>query len=100
MSIAGEGLLRQTAAHSFDIRRISVTRGYALIADKLFPILNGHFHPRCRTRKLRAPADMRGSAFDVGDSMRWIGIVVSSLGIAGEIWAAVSLGASYVRHSE
>jgi protein-S-isoprenylcysteine O-methyltransferase Ste14 len=41
------------------------------------------------------PSLLRWSAFDVGNSMRWAGIVASSLGVAGEIWAALSLGASY-----
>lgn len=38
---------------------------------------------------------LRWSAFEAGEVVRWIGIVLSCFGMAGEIWAAVSLGASY-----
>jgi protein-S-isoprenylcysteine O-methyltransferase Ste14 len=31
----------------------------------------------------------------VAEPIRWIGILISCSGVAGEIWAAVSLGASY-----
>jgi protein-S-isoprenylcysteine O-methyltransferase Ste14 len=41
------------------------------------------------------PSLLRWSAFEVSEPIRWIGVVVSGLGTAGEIWAAVSLGVSY-----
>jgi protein-S-isoprenylcysteine O-methyltransferase Ste14 len=44
---------------------------------------------------LADPSLLLWSAFEVGEPIRWIGIVVSCLGVAGEIWSAVSLGASY-----
>lgn len=44
---------------------------------------------------LTNPSLLRWSAFEAGEVVRWIGIVLSCFGMAGEIWAAVSLGASY-----
>jgi protein-S-isoprenylcysteine O-methyltransferase Ste14 len=44
---------------------------------------------------LADPSLLLWSAFEVDEPVRWIGIVVSCLGVAGEIWSAVSLGASY-----
>ncbi len=44
---------------------------------------------------LTDPGLLRWSAFEVGGPIRWIAMMVSCLGVAGEIWAAVSLGASY-----
>jgi len=41
------------------------------------------------------PKLLRWSAFLVPAPIRWIAILTSCLGAAGEIWAAVSLGASY-----
>jgi protein-S-isoprenylcysteine O-methyltransferase Ste14 len=41
------------------------------------------------------PPLLRWSAFEVATPIRWIAILTSCLGAAGEIWAAVSLGASY-----
>ena len=44
---------------------------------------------------LISPSFLQGSAFGSATVTRWIGIAVSCLGIAGEVWAAVALGASY-----
>jgi protein-S-isoprenylcysteine O-methyltransferase Ste14 len=44
---------------------------------------------------LANPTLLRWSAFDVGAPIRWLGIALSCLGVSGEIWAALSLGASY-----
>ena len=44
---------------------------------------------------LANPRLLRWSAFEVAVPVRWLGILISCLGVAGEIWAAVSLGASY-----
>jgi protein-S-isoprenylcysteine O-methyltransferase Ste14 len=44
---------------------------------------------------LANPTLLRWSAFEVGTSIRWLAIALSCLGVSGEIWAAVSLGASY-----
>jgi protein-S-isoprenylcysteine O-methyltransferase Ste14 len=41
------------------------------------------------------PQLLRWSGFLVAAPIRWIAILASCLGAAGEIWAAVSLGASY-----
>jgi protein-S-isoprenylcysteine O-methyltransferase Ste14 len=41
------------------------------------------------------PQLLRWSAFLVAAPIRWLAILTSCLGAAGEIWAAVSLGASY-----
>jgi protein-S-isoprenylcysteine O-methyltransferase Ste14 len=41
------------------------------------------------------PQLLRWSAFLVAAPIRWIAILASCLGSGGEIWAAVSLGASY-----
>jgi protein-S-isoprenylcysteine O-methyltransferase Ste14 len=41
------------------------------------------------------PQLLRWSAFLVAAPIRWIAILTSCLGAAGEIWAAVSLGANY-----
>jgi protein-S-isoprenylcysteine O-methyltransferase Ste14 len=41
------------------------------------------------------PSVLAWSAVAVAEPLRWAGIVVSCAGAAGEIWAAVSLGASY-----
>lgn len=44
---------------------------------------------------LTNPSLLQWSAFEAGEVVRWIGIQLSCFGTAGEIWAAVSLGASY-----
>jgi protein-S-isoprenylcysteine O-methyltransferase Ste14 len=44
---------------------------------------------------LAHPPLLAWSAFEVSVPARWIGIGIGGLGTAGEIWAAVSLGASY-----
>jgi len=44
---------------------------------------------------LAYPPMLRWSALEVGAPIRWIAIVISCLGAAGEIWAAISLGTSY-----
>jgi protein-S-isoprenylcysteine O-methyltransferase Ste14 len=44
---------------------------------------------------LANPTLLRWSAFEVGAPIRWLAVVLSSLGVLGEIWAAVSLGVSY-----
>jgi protein-S-isoprenylcysteine O-methyltransferase Ste14 len=44
---------------------------------------------------LTNPSLLRWSAFEAGEVVRWIGILLSCFGMAGEIWAAFSLGASY-----
>jgi protein-S-isoprenylcysteine O-methyltransferase Ste14 len=44
---------------------------------------------------LADPPLLRWSAFEVAAPVRWLGILISCLGVVGEIWAAVSLGASY-----
>jgi protein-S-isoprenylcysteine O-methyltransferase Ste14 len=44
---------------------------------------------------LANPPLLGWSAFEVAVPIRWLGILISCLGVAGEIWAAVSLGASY-----
>jgi protein-S-isoprenylcysteine O-methyltransferase Ste14 len=44
---------------------------------------------------LANPLLLRWSAFEVAVPIRWIGLLISCLGAIGEIWAAVSLGASY-----
>jgi protein-S-isoprenylcysteine O-methyltransferase Ste14 len=44
---------------------------------------------------LANPRLLRWSGFEVAVPVRWLGILISCLGVAGEIWAAVSLGASY-----
>lgn len=44
---------------------------------------------------LANPALLRWSSFEVGAPIRWYAVGLSSLGVWGEIWAAVSLGVSY-----
>jgi protein-S-isoprenylcysteine O-methyltransferase Ste14 len=44
---------------------------------------------------LASPPLVGWSAFDVAVPIRWLGILISCLGVAGEIWAAVALGGSY-----
>jgi len=44
---------------------------------------------------LTHPPLLQWSAFEVAVPVRWLGILISYLCVAGEIWAAVSLGASY-----
>jgi protein-S-isoprenylcysteine O-methyltransferase Ste14 len=44
---------------------------------------------------LISPSFLQWSAFGSATVTRWIGIALSCLGIAGEVWAAVALGASY-----
>ena len=44
---------------------------------------------------LANPTLLRWSAFEVGAPIRWLAVVLSSLGVLGELWAAVSLGTSY-----
>jgi protein-S-isoprenylcysteine O-methyltransferase Ste14 len=44
---------------------------------------------------LANPPLLQWSAFEVAAPVRWLGILISCMGVAGEIWAAVSLGASY-----
>jgi len=44
---------------------------------------------------LANPSLVRLSAFQAGQTIRGIGIALSSLGMAGEIWSAVALGSSY-----
>jgi len=44
---------------------------------------------------LTNPSFLRWSAFEAEDLTRRIGLVLSCLGMAGEVWAAVALGASY-----
>ncbi len=44
---------------------------------------------------LAHPPLLGWGAFEVAVPVRWLGIVISCLGIAGEIWAAISLGTSY-----
>jgi len=44
---------------------------------------------------LMNPALLRWSAFEASETIRWMGLALSCLGIAGEIWSAVALGASY-----
>ncbi|HYA35787.1 MAG TPA: isoprenylcysteine carboxylmethyltransferase family protein [Candidatus Binataceae bacterium] len=41
------------------------------------------------------PPLLRWSALEIAAPIRWIALVISCLGAAGEIWAAVSLGTSY-----
>ena len=41
------------------------------------------------------PSLLRWSTFEASEMIRWIGVALSCLGMAGEIWAAVALGASY-----
>jgi protein-S-isoprenylcysteine O-methyltransferase Ste14 len=41
------------------------------------------------------PSLLRWSAFEASETIRRIGIALSCLGMAGEIWAAVALGTSY-----
>ena len=44
---------------------------------------------------LANPSLLQWSTFETDEVVRWIGIVLSCFGVAGEIWAALSLGASY-----
>jgi len=44
---------------------------------------------------LANPSFMEWSAFEVAAPIRWIGTLISCLGAAGEVWAAISLGRSY-----
>jgi len=44
---------------------------------------------------LANPPFLDWSAFEAAEPIRWLGILMSSLGAAGEIWAAIALGASY-----
>ncbi|HXZ88301.1 MAG TPA: isoprenylcysteine carboxylmethyltransferase family protein [Candidatus Binataceae bacterium] len=44
---------------------------------------------------LANPSLVEWSAFEIEEPIRWMAIVISCLGVAGEIWAAISLGASY-----
>jgi protein-S-isoprenylcysteine O-methyltransferase Ste14 len=44
---------------------------------------------------LANPSLLRWSAFKASDVTRWLGIGLSCLGMAGEIWSAVALGVSY-----
>jgi protein-S-isoprenylcysteine O-methyltransferase Ste14 len=44
---------------------------------------------------LASPSLMRWSSFEVHGTVRLIGIALSCLGMAGEIWSAVALGESY-----
>jgi protein-S-isoprenylcysteine O-methyltransferase Ste14 len=44
---------------------------------------------------LTNPSFLRWSAFEAGRLVRWLGLTISCFGMAGEIWAAVALGASY-----
>ena len=44
---------------------------------------------------LAKPSLLEWSAFEASEPIEWTAIVVSCLGAAGVIWAAVSLGASY-----
>jgi len=44
---------------------------------------------------LANPPLLGWSAFEVAVPIRWLGILISCLGVGGEIWAAVSLGTSY-----
>ncbi len=41
------------------------------------------------------PSLLRWSAFEAGNTVRWIGIALGCVGMVGEIWSAVALGASY-----
>lgn len=41
------------------------------------------------------PSFFERSAFEVAEPIRWMAILISCLGAAGEIWAAISLGRSY-----
>jgi len=41
------------------------------------------------------PPLLRWSALEIAAPVRWIAIVISCLGAAGEVWAAISLGTSY-----
>ena len=41
------------------------------------------------------PSLLRWSAFKASDITRWLGMALSCLGMAGEIWSAVALGVSY-----
>jgi len=41
------------------------------------------------------PSLLRWSAFKASDMTRWLGMALSCLGMAGEIWSAVALGVSY-----
>jgi protein-S-isoprenylcysteine O-methyltransferase Ste14 len=44
---------------------------------------------------LASPRLLRAGAFEVAMAIRWVGVLISCLGVAGEIWAALALGASY-----
>jgi protein-S-isoprenylcysteine O-methyltransferase Ste14 len=44
---------------------------------------------------LMNPSLLRWSAFEASEIIRWIGITLSCVGMAGEIWSAAALGASY-----
>jgi protein-S-isoprenylcysteine O-methyltransferase Ste14 len=44
---------------------------------------------------LASPPLLGWSLFEVAVPIQWIGILISCLGVAGEIWAAVALGPSY-----
>lgn len=44
---------------------------------------------------LASPSLMEWSAFDAAAPIRWMGALISCLGAAGEVWAAISLGRSY-----
>lgn len=44
---------------------------------------------------LTNPSLLHWSAFAASEVVRWIGILLACFGMAGEIWAAVSLGTSY-----
>jgi protein-S-isoprenylcysteine O-methyltransferase Ste14 len=44
---------------------------------------------------LANPSFLEWSAFEVAEPIRWLAILISCFGAAGEIWAAISLGASY-----
>jgi protein-S-isoprenylcysteine O-methyltransferase Ste14 len=44
---------------------------------------------------LMNPSLLRWSAFEASEIIRWIGVALSCVGMAGEIWSAVALGASY-----
>jgi protein-S-isoprenylcysteine O-methyltransferase Ste14 len=44
---------------------------------------------------LMNPSLVRWSAFEASEIIRWIGMALSCVGVAGEIWSAVALGASY-----
>lgn len=80
----GEMPAEVTAARRAESRWLTVTLGVTAL-----------LHFGAILAYLANPPLLGWGAFEVAVPVRWLGIVISCLGMAGEIWAAISLGASY-----